>query len=107
METENDTDITQVMHILRDIVKAIDNLRDSLPVKDTMTITDISRKLGVAQSTMYLHPWNIPNFGKSDIGNNPRRWRRSTVNKWYSVPEAERREQWEAMTDNERREALT
>ena len=105
--SENDVSITQVMQALGDLSKKIDDLCGSLPIKDTLTITDIARKLGVAQSTMYLHPWNIPNFSKSDIGTNPRRWLRSTVNKWYSIPEMDRRKQWEDMTDEEKRQALT
>ena len=82
------------------------SLRSALPIKETMTITDIARKLGVAQSSLYSKCWNLPNFGKPDIGNNPRRWKRSTFESWYSVPEIERRKRWESMTDSQKQRAL-
>ncbi|MEN6296855.1 MAG: hypothetical protein ABFC92_02765 [Rectinema sp.] len=83
------------------------SLRATLPVKDTYTIADIARKLGVAQSTLYQKCWNLPNFGKPNIGYNPRRWLRATVDAWFSTPEADRREAWESMSEEQKRKALT
>jgi len=82
------------------------SLRSRLPVKDTYRITDIAIMLGVSQATLYRKCWNLPNFGRPDIGNNPRRWMRTTVERWYSTPEADRRKQWEDMTEEQRREVM-
>ena len=80
------------------------SLRDRLPVKGTYTISDIVRKLGVSQATLYRKCWNLPNFGRPDIGNNPRRWLRATVDRWYSTPEADRRKKWDGMSEKEKQE---
>lgn len=85
------------------ILHEIRSIRADLPIKQTYTIMDISRMLGVAQSTLYKKCWNLPNYGRSDIGGNPRRWLRSTVEAWFSIPEDERMARWEAMTEEERR----
>lgn len=88
---------------VRGLRKEIAELRKVLPVSDTLTASDIITKLGVSQSTFYKS-WNMPNFGKSDISQSPRRWLRSTVDKWYAIPEDERRAQWESMTTDEKAE---
>ena len=110
---ETDFNVPAVPAFLDRLEKKIDamhseivSLRADLPVKDTYTITDLSRKLDVAQSSLYAKCWNLPNFGRSDIGGNPRRWLRATVDAWYSIPEADRLARWEAMTEDEKRKAL-
>jgi len=82
------------------------SLRSALPINDTLTVTDLGRKLGVSPQSFYGKPWNLPNFGSPDIGHNPRHWLISTVNAWYSRPESERRAAWEAMTDDEKIKAM-
>jgi len=94
------TDLSKKFDVLLHEIRSI---RADLPIKQTYTITDISRMLGVAQATLYKKCWNIPNYGKSDIGESPRRWLRSTVEAWYAVPEVERMKRWEAMSEDERR----
>lgn len=81
--------------------RELSELRRDLPGTDTITATELAKKLGVAMSTFYK-PWNLPNFGKPDIGNSPRRWFRDKALAWYETPESERRAQWEAMPESER-----
>lgn len=81
-------------------------LRRQLPVKDTMQLSEIARMLGVATTTLYTKPWNLPNWGVPDVGNNPRRWFRATVTAWFATTEADRRARWESMTDAEKLRAL-
>lgn len=76
-------------------------LRGALPVVETLTVSEIARRLGVAVSTLYK-PWNLPNFGRSDLGNSPRRWLREKALGWYARPESERRAEWEALPAHER-----
>jgi len=111
---ETDIHDTSVPAFLDRLEKKIDafheelkSIRADLPIKDTYSIADLSRKLGVSQQVLYTKCWNLPNFGRSDIGNSPRRWLRATVDAWYSVPEADRLARWEAMSDDEKRKALT
>lgn len=79
----------------------IKNLSARIPAKDTLTITEIAKYLGVAHSSLYK-PWNMPNFGKPDIGSSPRRWLREKALRWYQRPEAERRAEWEAKSTSEK-----
>lgn len=85
---------------LRRLTREVIDLKSRIPAKDTVTVTDLAAYLGVAQSTLYK-PWNLPNFGKPDIGNSPRRWMRQKALAWYERPEAERRQEWEAMSELE------
>jgi len=102
MTSESDTENAVALQVekveteLRGLRKEIAELRRLLPVSDTLTASEIITKLGVSQATFYKS-WNMPNFGKSDISQSPRRWMRSTVDKWYAIPEEDRRKQWEEM----------
>lgn len=83
------------------LAREIEGFRKALPIPETMTASDIITKLGVSQSTFYKK-WNMPNFGNPDAGNSPRRWLRTTFEKWYSRPEADRRAEWEGMSADEK-----
>jgi predicted DNA-binding transcriptional regulator AlpA len=86
---------------VRGLRREISELRRVLPVSETLTASEIITKLGISQSTFYK-PWNMPNFGKSDISQSPRRWMRNTVDRWYATPEEDRRARWESMTTAEK-----
>ena len=86
---------------LRNIGRELAELREALPVPATLTVTEIAEKLAVSTTTLYK-PWNLPNFGKPDIGGSPRRWIRAKALAWYDRPEEERRAEWESMTQAEK-----
>lgn len=104
MQSENSNEnalayrIEKVEVELRNLGRELIELREALPVPTTLTVTEIAEKLAVSTTTLYK-PWNLPNFGKPDIGGSPRRWIRSKALAWYERPEYERRTEWEAMTD--------
>jgi len=87
---------------VREMHQELLELHKAFPVSETMRVTDIARKLGVTQATLYRKPWNLPNFGIPDIGHNPRRWLREKVFAWYERPEPERRVEWEKMSPEEK-----
>lgn len=103
--TEADTDVSERLEKLdieiRGIRREINQLRKLLPVPTTLTVSEIAEKLGVSTTTLYK-PWNLPHFGKPEIGNSPRRWKVETVDQWYSKPEADRRAEWEAMSQDQK-----
>jgi hypothetical protein len=72
----------------------------------TYTVEDIARSLNCSEWTLRKNIWQLPNYGRADIGIHPRRWFHDTVTAWFHIPEDERRRKWEMMTSAERRQAM-
>jgi hypothetical protein len=82
---------------------AIDRRLDRISALETLSVRDLAEKFGCCARSLTGNPWRLPNYGNPDIA--PRRWLRKTIDSWYAVPEAERRERWDAMTSAERLKA--
>lgn len=72
----------------------------------TLTIADIASRQGVTVQALYGAPWKLPGFGVPDHGKSPKRWKLSTYEAWMEIPEAERRTQWDTMSESERKKVL-
>ena len=90
---------------ISEIRKEIADMNSQINFK-TYTLKDIAIMLNCHEQSLRNKPWKMPNFGKADIGNQPRRWFHKTVYDWYLIPENERQSQWETMTSRERCEAI-
>ena len=102
-EDLNVVELLEKMDIeIRGIRRELNELRQALPVSETMTVSDIAKKLGVSTSTLYQRPWRLPNFGRATIDGTPRRWKRDEVFAWYERLDDERRTEWESMSQSEK-----
>jgi hypothetical protein len=81
------------------------SLKTSLSLQ-TYNLSEIARLLHISESKLRNQPWNVPNYGKADIGLGSRRWFHDTVTAWYHIPETERRAKWESMKSADRRKAM-
>ncbi len=79
--------------------------KDATKASDTLTVKDIMADQAVSRSLIDKSPWKLPNWGRSDFGMSPKRWRRETYIAWMETPEDERRAKWDAMGIQERRKA--
>lgn len=85
-----------------------DAIISSMRVRESFTIDDLARRYHCHRSTLCggSMPWRLPNYGRPDFGESPKRWWIETVEAWEQVPEIEHREAWEAMSPAERRRIL-
>jgi len=88
-----------------DIKNDVDTIQAQIKLK-TFTLKEIAEMLGCNAQSLRNDKWKMPNFGKADIGMQTRRWFHKTIVDWYSIPESDRKFQWESMSARERREAL-
>lgn len=79
---------------------------DALYEEATLSIADIASRQGVTVQSLYNSPWKLPAFGVPDHGKSPKRWKLSTYDAWMSIPEADRRKQWDTMPVTERKKVL-
>jgi hypothetical protein len=85
--------------------REVESLKAALTFQ-TYTIGDLARKLNISESKIRNEPWNVPNYGKADVGISCRRWFHDTVTAWYHIPEADRKAKWESMKSADRRKAM-
>jgi hypothetical protein len=71
---------------------------------DTQSLADF---LDISRSKLEHKPWMLPRYGKADwIGAGGRKyWFGATVKAWYSVPESDRKLEWDAMSPKEKSKA--
>jgi hypothetical protein len=91
---------------LFDRVDEIAEKVDSAVERKSLTIDDLAARYHVSRSSISERPWRMPNFGRADFGEVPRRWWLTTVERWEEVPEADRRERWELMSAKDKQQAL-
>jgi len=78
----------------------------SLRERESLTIDDLSERYHLSRSSLDRAPWRLPNFGKADTGEFPKRWWLSTVEAWESIPEIDRKSRWELMSAKEKHQVL-
>jgi len=66
-----------------------------------ITMKEIAGELGVAYETVSRNPWMMPNYGQSEFGERPRKWRRQSWEAWKREIE-DRKRDWEAASARER-----
>jgi hypothetical protein len=88
---------------IKEIKKEIIDLNTKIELK-AYTLREIAKGLGYSTQTLRNCPWKIPNYGKPDEGISPGKWFYNTIKNWYSIPEEERRFNWESLSSRERLE---
>jgi len=56
-----------------------------------VTISIISKELGVHISTLYSKKWLMPDFGIDERNMSPKSWTRTKWNEWNEIPVEERK----------------
>lgn len=79
---------------------------DRLGPEEPWTMIDCAEYQGCSPSSLYRCPWKVPGYGKADFGEGVKRWKPETARAFYSIPEAERKETWDRMSAEEKRECL-
>lgn len=97
--------IAEIQHTQAALEETMKNLYAYITLQ-TMTVSEIAQKLDVSIATLNRKPWNLPNYGRSNVGEQTRRWLVKTVSDWFSIPEDERRRKWEEMSSSEKRRML-
>jgi hypothetical protein len=84
---------------LRSDVAAI---KGTIRIRESYTIEDLASRYHCSRSTFHSCPWRLPNFGRPDFGESPRRWWIETLETWEAVAESEHRDAWEMMSAGDR-----
>lgn len=85
---------------LRWIMDGIDEIRHERAER-RISATEAAKLLGHSESYIRGHPWRIPDFGRAGTLHSFASWKA-----WMSIPEAQRRSDWDAIPVKERREIL-
>jgi len=76
-----------------------------LPI-DYLTIQDIAHLMQISEGILRKRPWMLPNYGKSDLGERPKRYKCENYLEWIKTSTEEHKRAWDAMSEMERREAV-
>jgi predicted DNA-binding transcriptional regulator AlpA len=90
-------DLAGAIASLQRTVKETKKILSEIHKEETLTISEIAARRGVSRSSIYEHPWRLPNFGVPDFAARPRRWKLSTVLAWEAVDEDTHKAEWETM----------
>jgi hypothetical protein len=71
-------------------------LRDALRVPEFVTVRDLANYYGCNQDVIRQSPWLMPNFGKPDFGERPKKWKWQTFQEWVEETPEERKRQYYA-----------
>lgn len=85
------------------LMEKIDSMLVVLPSKDYFKVSDLARKLGCSSGTLYTKPWMLPYYGRRTL---PSGWTVEECRRWYAVPLPERKEEWDRLPQDERREIM-
>jgi hypothetical protein len=78
--------------------EALKDLKNAIGVKDSFGVSDLARRWNVSESSLRSDPVRLPNYGRSDIGQGKKLWRRETVEAWEELSEEEHRDIWDRMS---------
>ena len=96
------------MEIITNQQKILTNqeeIKRNIVVSEFLGIRDLAKIYAVSVATVYTSPWLQPNYGRGDI-EQPKRWRRITIEKWLELTPEERKKQWQQLTSRERDSVL-
>ncbi len=100
-------DIDRLERIERDIQEKLEFLSLCFKLPTVINITDISKRLKISRTQLIgKQAYLLPNHGrKSDFPDGPMRWTISTWTDWNARPVEERKKEFLAVLDSERRRA--
>ena len=97
--------VAELPRRLGSVEEKLDQLVAATPVRQYVDIAWICKEIGCSRDWLRSRPWALPNFGHPDVGGRPRRFVRSSWEKWSEDLTA-RELAWKCMTNAQRQRVL-
>lgn len=84
--------LAELLQEVSDLKAEIQVMRSCLPVKRTVSVSDIARMEGVSRSSLYgVNSYLLPRCGKSAYPDGTTRWDMEEYLEWRRIPPSERK----------------